>query len=446
MTDPFWIAQRHGHDWVNHDMLELVQWMASHVSRSELDARLEAAQERFNRARAEIVFAPPGGLEPPADAVGWYLHQAQAYAQDRSNFLLTESFRIAPVFGRLASILSELKRVRGIEDRIHTMMAQPNAQPDTALFELLVAGAYAERGWQVAFVPEDRGGSRTPDLVVRKGRRVWAAECKRIVGQSYEVQEHAAAERLAQPVHVHAKAGNVWLSMYVSFKRELKDIPLNYLLEHVEKWSLQRSPYSWDDAFAEGCVQSGRPVRLHAALIHDAIAYRSSRMIELMEGAYRRDFDYSFDATWTPSSRNPFFADQVDRASVVAWRSGSSDAVFAKAKHLRSTVARAAGQLPSDVPGVVHVGYEARTNNSADWLRHRVNLTQLSTFKPEGSRLRWVYANYISPEPTTAKNESSAASETSAWFRIGRHATPDPLPGHLLLDSKDGVPGDHWNR
>jgi hypothetical protein len=95
---------------------------------------------------------------------------------------------------------------------------------------------------------------------------------------------------------------------------------------------------------------------------------------------------------------------------------------------------------------VVHVGYEAQDGNSVDDFRHQLNRIEMKTFDPGGSRLRWVYGNYLSPEHTNDPNESAALSETTATYRIGRHQTSDPLRGHLLFSDEPGTPGYHWLR
>lgn len=68
----------------------------------------------------------------------------------------------------------------------------------------------------------------------------------------------------------------------------------------------------------------------------------------------------------------------------------------------------------------------------------------MKSFTPGKSRLRWVYANYMSPEHTNDRNEAAAISETTARYRIGPHGAQAPLPNHLLFQDGDGTPGNHW--
>lgn len=99
-------------------------------------------------------------------------------------------------------------------------------------------------------------------------------------------------------------------------------------------------------------------------------------------------------------------------------------------------VAKAERQLPRDRPGVVHVGIETVGGRDVNTLRHVRNMVEAYQFTPDNPRLRWVYANYFRPELTTDRNETWALTESMAPYRIGRHATPWPLPDHLLVSEE----------
>lgn len=132
-----------------------------------------------------------------------------------------EAYRIAPVFRRLGKLLPFLKRVGGVEDRVTRMMVENRAIPDDALYELLVAGAYASRGWsRVEFVTED-STRRTPDLHVSHGSAEWAVECTRTGRSDYMAQERAAGDRLAQLALEEAERRNISVSVEVVFDAEL---------------------------------------------------------------------------------------------------------------------------------------------------------------------------------------------------------------------------------
>src|SRR3546814_14192267 len=92
-------------------------------------------------------------------------------------------------------------------------------------------------------------------------------------------------------------------------------------------------------------------------------------MVELRIGRYDHDFAHSMSGKWLPSRTRPFWASAVYQASVVGWRNQSATAIRKKAKHFRATVAKATAQLPTDQPGVVHVGVETWAGSLADGVR-----------------------------------------------------------------------------
>ncbi|MBF6032850.1 hypothetical protein H8F23_06275 [Pseudomonas sp. P155] len=446
MNSPLWIATREGQDWIDQPCLDAIAWFRSLLEQRDWDARMDTVQANYENALTKWAHGEQVPLFDKNDAVFWYIHQANAFAQDRRNFFAPEGFRIAPLMHRIGHLLVHLQRVKGVNDRVETLLKKGRKTPDAGLYEILVAGAYKSRDWAtVQFVPEQLGGSKTPDLLVSSNRRRWAVECKRINRSGYELEEHACAEALAKPVHELARRLGRRLVIDVQFRRELKQYPPDTLVKHVERYIEDpRARLVLEDDNLAAHIWDADWTNLNMVMAHDDVYFGSSRMVELIKGEYDLSYDHSFSGEWVPSTRMPLHADRVLHASIVSWQSASFDAAMAKAKHFRSTVGRAAQQLTLGLPGAVHVGYEALGGSSEDALRHQLNAMEMRNFEAEGSRLRYVYANYLRPENSTARMESWAVSETTAFYRVGKHRTPEPLPHHLLLGDGDGTPGNHW--
>ena len=444
-NDPLWIAQRHGQDWRDEESLAAIDWLTATVPTDAWQRRMDRTRAAFDAARARWAAGERVPLFDPTDRIAWYIFQAKAYAADRENWVEHEAFRIAPVFRRLGQLLPDLRRVGGIDDRISRLMTSGRTTPDEGIYELLIAGAYAQRGWtHVEFVPEQPGRSKTPDLEARRGRSRWAIECKRVGQSDYGAIERGRAEAIAALAHVECERVGVSLDIKIAFTDELTNVDDSYLAGHVAA-VLDGGPLNWKDDFGEGFAQpiNWRPLR--TVLQHDDIYFGSSRMIELLIDEYLPMIDYSLAGDWIPAVGRPFHAATVRQASVVSWISASEAAARRKARHFRSMVAGAAGQLPGDRPGVVHVGYEAIGGNSVDGRRHLLNLEQMATFDPGTSRLQWVYGNYMTPEHTTARNESAALSETTATYPVRGRRNAQPLRDHMLFMDEDGLPGHHWH-
>jgi hypothetical protein len=442
---PFWIAQRKGQDWRDEAILSAIDWLTSFVDSGYWARRMDKARQTFDAGRQAWAAGERRPLFDPNDAIAWYAFQANAYAAARRDWFEPEAYRIAPVFRRLGQLLPELKTVSGIADRISKLMNEGRSQPDDGLFELLVAGAYKCRSWNsVEFVPEQPGVAKTHDLITSSGRRRWAVECKRVNRSGYEAAEYEHGQRVAKRLHDLCHARNCSLVVEVVYQVELSEVGDTYLAERAEDFLGDPRRGNWSDSLSQGQVRRVDWRLARAILETDDVFFGSSRMVKLLVGTYVPNVDHSVAADWTPAPQRPLHATAMSRASVVSWLSASANAAKRKARHFRSLVAKAEEQLPDDCPGIVHVGYEARDGNSVDDLRHAMNSAEMKTFTAKQSQLRWVYGNYLSPEHTNARNESCALSETTATYKIGKHRSTPPLPGHLLFDAGRGRPGVHW--
>lgn len=444
--DVMWTAQRHGQDWRDEDILSAVDWLVSLVPQADWEIRAAAVEARFQQAKLEWAEGRRVPLFDPRDAVAWYVHQTARYADPvlRPDFFLPEGYRIAPLFRRIGQLRGALAGVEGGEARAARLMTENTAQPDDGIYELLVAGAYARRGWDtVRFVPEAPGVGKRSDLVVERRRSSWAVECKRAGRSGYARDERVAGERMSDRAHALSRAAGRPLVIMVRFLDELHLLGDDYLAGKVDRFLGSTEPYEWRDDGGEGVVLDVMWGPLHGVMQHDDIYFGSSRMVELVLGRYDPSMDFSMAGDWTPAEGRPLHATWVDHLSLVVWRSASEEAARRKAIHFRGLVARASEQLPGDRPGVIHVGYEALGGNGEDGRRHRLNGREMRSFEPGATGLRMVYGNYFMPELVTSRNESAAVTETLAWYPVGPQRPLQPLPGHMLFMDEDGFPGSH---
>lgn len=446
-NNPDWTAPRTNQDWRDDELMLAVAWLKSFVPRKEMEQRLDVAKTNLLAAQDRIRAGIMGPLFDPVDTAAWYILQAETFATDRALWTPEGTMRVVPFLTRIGKELKLLLSVKGVEERAARMMLQERRQPDSSIFEMLVALAYRRRGWRrVEFVPETPGRGRTPDMhVFRTGTR-WAAECKRLVPSTYAANEKLRGTRLAQPIHRLCLELGESVIVEVKYQVELREIADDYLVRHVRQAIERRSLAPWKDEVATGRVRPINWTLLRRILAKDYVYFDGSRMIELLAAHYDHSADHSMAAKWRPAPLRPTYADAVYQASVVSWVSESDAAVRQKARHFRSTIANAERQLPSDRPGVIHVGVESSAGAGVDFARHFFNTMQARTFAPATSSLRWVYANYFVPEATTRENETWAITETMVPYKIGQHRTRWPLPDHMLVapenESESGV---HWH-
>ncbi|SCX03982.1 hypothetical protein [Agrobacterium rosae] len=446
--DPDWTSPKTGHHWRDDDLMLAVAWLKSLVPRNDIERRLEAAKRHLATARQLQKNGERSPLFDESDTIAWYILQAETFATDRTFFAPEGIMRAVPYLTRIGKELPAMLSVKGAEERAARMMTSDRRQPDGPLFELLVGLAWKRNGWKdVEFLPEKKGISRTPDLLASKPRTTWAVECKRMVPSTYAKSERAIGMKLAEPVHA------MFLDRYKSFvvevvyNVELANVPENYLVNTVDRALTRRISYGWNDNISRGVV---RPVDWNLTrrvLAKDYVYYGGSRMIELLAGRYEHDADYSMTAKWRPRTDRPEYADAVYQASVVVWGCVAAEATKRRAAHFRRVLANAEGQLPSDIPSAIHIGIESYSGNFVDYYRHIQNRSEARSFQPTASRLRWVYANHFVPEDTTRQDETWALTETMVPYRVGKHGTKSPIPGHMLVSPEgDTDPWSHWSR
>lgn len=445
-VDPDWTAPRDGQDWQDHDLMVAVVWLKSLVPSADMERRLDAAKAFLANAKQQMREGNIVPLYDPADTIAWYILQAQTFATDRAFWTPEGVARAVPYLTRIGKELQLLLTIPHVEDRASRMMLAERQQPDGTLFELLVALAYRRGGWTtVEFVPEARGRARTQDLIVSKPRSRWAVECKRMTPSIYAAAEQVQGAELAGPVHQLALEKYQSIRIFVKYKIEISDIPLNYLLMKTEQYFSNQRNLKWNDEISIGIISPIDWGLARKILKNDYVYFGGSRMIEILSGSYMHHADHSLSARWRPWEDRPDYADAVYHASIVSWISGSRAAEKKKARHFHRIVAGAETQLPSDIPGIIHVGIESRIG-ADDFTRHFMNSMYARDFRLTTSKLRWIYGNYFVPEMTTRQNESWAFTETMVPYRVGRHRSKWPLPGHyLVIPNNEGREGVHWD-
>lgn len=448
MNDPLWIASREKQDWCDDDLLRAVVWLKGFVPADDMRRRLEGARAFLLEAREKFANGEDATYYDPRDTVAWYILQAETYATDRKLIVPDAAPRFVPFLTKLGQELPAVLSIEGAEARAARIMLAEKGQPDSGIFELMVALAYRNRGWSnVAFVPEQPGVARTPDLLVSRPRKRWAVECKRLMPSTYATAERLRGMQLAAPVHRLSLELARSIIVEVKFDIELKDVPDDYLAVRVADAINRETATPWRDGVGTGRVRPIDWTLARAVLKHDYIYFGSSRMIELLKGVYEHGADHSMAAKWRPVPDRPFFADALYHASVVSWISRSEAANRRKARHFKSTLADAEGQLPGDRPGAVHIGIETGPSPDVAATRHIRNLVEARFFEPSRSRLRWVYGNHFVPENTTNQNESCAITETTIPYQVGSHRTAAPLAHHFLVAPDDSLrSGPFWHQ
>jgi len=338
-SGPLWVAPRNANDWQDEGAIRAVNWLKSFVPEAEMQRRLESCQETYLRARSQWERNEEVSLFDTRDVAAWLIFQAETCATDRRYWMPDAAARIVPYMSRLGTELEGLQGIEGVDERAERLMRSEKAQPESGIYELLVALAYHRHGWStVRFIPEQPGRNRTPDLHISKRGTRWAVECKRLRPSSYAEEEAAHGRRLARPVHHLCEDRSKSVVVEISYQVELSQLPDTFLIDaiaddlrrsenfriHSDQAIIRVRPVTWD---------LFRPV-----IAHDYVYYGSSRMIELLSGYYEHKAQHSMSARWVRATDMPMYAESVSQASVVSWFSCSNRALTARARHFRRVI------------------------------------------------------------------------------------------------------------
>jgi hypothetical protein len=114
-----------------------------------------------------------------------------------------------------------------------------------------------------------------------------------------------------------------------------------------------------------------------------------------------------------------------------------------KARDILKRLSDANDQLPTDVAGVVHIGFEALGADMIERRRYEKILETARKFDRGMSKLEFVYCHYFAPDPSL--EETWAIDETVQWLGV----SPDgPLENGQLLpsDHDSGRAGVYWEK
>jgi len=199
----------------------------------------------------------------------------------------------------------------------------------------------------------------------------------------------------------------------------------------------------WDDDIASGVIGDLDLTPIQESLKTGYLLHPGPVFNKLLTGSYRR-YDSMIEVTRVKHTTNPHFIDNLDLAVIARWSSLSEAAIDKKARDIQAKLVEANKQLPPDIPGVIHIGFEALSGDEVEQRRYEKIIDRVRHFDRAGSRLEFIYCHYFAPE--TSPEETWAIDETAQW--IGVRETDHPLPsGMLLLPEKEGSsrPGVHWD-
>jgi hypothetical protein len=273
-----------------------------------------------------------------------------------------------------------------------------------------------------------------------RGKR-WAVECKRLEAGDYaegERQRMRDLWRAPCSALINRERSTI---INVEFKIELSQVPDDYLV-HKAKSFLRgyKSALLWSDGIADGEFSSLDIGPIQAALETSYMLHPSPQFTKVLTGRHRKA-DNMLSMLRGKFTQNPHYINDLDLAVVARWDSLSDAAIDKKARDITKRLSEGNAQLPTDVAGVVHIGFDCLGSNQLEARRYEKIVSAARQFDRGNSGLQVVYCHYFAPDPNP--EEVWAIDETVQW--IG--ASPDIRPlesGRVLSSENPERQGVHW--
>lgn len=417
------------------------EWLQS-CSRdvARLAQRIADAREyyRQNSPFVEGRWQDFDALMLPSDPLASYLAQVDGFLRDSRLYDLRLGPRIIPFMKRIGSALPDLRDMVGAETRARRLVDTPNEHPDGGLFELATAARYLCEGLDLEFVAETN--HPTPDLRAVFDDVELHIECKRLRSSEYEERESRLAKRLFDEFQrlVHDRRLSVCVD--VVFKKELHDVPQDYLVQRVEQVLrsrvLVRREYPWSDEFADGSLCNANLYAVRNDM-EDSALLVGPKMARLLSGKVVAEGSYFLSVGGIPSGGDSRFLDEVNYGSVLTWGCSSPGSVSARARFIKSKLADIDRQTANASAAIAHIAMDAERDPHTSDQRFNNNHDAVIGFR-WNSRAFETHLHYLLAR--TSEHDSWMIDETIDSFSAGHGSI---LGNPMILAGEDNPLADN---
>jgi hypothetical protein len=433
-------------------------WLLSFLPSGEWDRRRSAIEEHL-----ESILAPKPSLAdaPPfyrligtEDRIGWYLYLVETSQHEPYRTEVHQASRVLPVFKQLGSDLDQLLKIGGIESQATKILGASKGQPDSVLFEMLVALLWSKNGWEdVSFIPASPEEKR-PDIRATNGGEEWFIETKRLATNSGYAQ----------------KEREKWLRMWARFKGclirhrcpAILDITFHVELEQLDDDFLLNQLENKLKFLIGPChLISNETWDVHIKFVdfekiakhfqENYVKSHSRQLQELIGGSWDRKRGFTFvmlssNVRISGERGVNQYIEDIEWAAGSYWQCDAERATEAKARDIRGHLADAVEQLPANGRCVIHVGIETPDGEIVEAERYARIVNTVASFDAEGKDLRWIYTHLY--ESYSPPETSWFFDETVYRFGVNEAPNPEPISMHYTIVPGDvgGIPCAHWER
>lgn len=380
------------------------------------------------------------------DWMAWYMYLVESLRDRPTCDEPMQSARIHPFFSAIGRNINSLKSAYGIENRIQSLLCDKQNQPDSTLYELVVASAYFKNGWIVEFVDE-RAPEKNADLIARKNNQEVYVECKRFAKTTgYSESERQKWLLMWRPLSDILQSTHRSTHVEVIFKKPLDSLPINYLARLFVENYTPETVANEKDFETEDIIFTARHIDMQAVNRHFEdyhVRDASPQLISLLAGNYDPFGNYTYSIAPTAvSALGPddglhacnVFVDGIRLAFSAKWACIAPESIDAKAKDVTKTLSKAVRQLPASGISCIHIGYETLDGPIVEFARHNKITEIVNNFNFGDKNIHSIFFNAFQP---LTKIDGFECAETTAYYSINGQDSHEILNDMLLLGSSE---------
>jgi hypothetical protein len=436
------------------------RWLLSYLPAGEWAARKAAVEQQLEAILIPNAAPPPDAgyyrlIGPEADQISWYLYLVETSQHEPRRTEVNQAARVLPIFKRLGSELDLLRTVKGIDAKADFLLNNPKSQPDSTLFEMLIALLWKRNCWtDVELIPADPA-AKSPDIRAARGAEEWFVETKRMTTNSgYSLKERDKWLRMWNRLKDTLIEIGLPVILDITFHVELETLDDNFLRDQLAgKLKLVAGPCELvsNDTWTVGVrFVDFDKIRRHFEKWY--VKHHSRQLQELVGGTWQRGrgFTMVMNAPMVRVGEGrgiDLYVENIRWAAGAYWHCDAERAYEKKARDIRNHLADAVEQLPATGRGVIHVGLETLDGELVEVERFRRILNTVAKFSPNGKDLRWIYCHLY--EAYAPPDREWYFDETIYPFGFrGEHPSMAPLTRtSSVVPHEEGVePGAHWLR
>ncbi|HYW77263.1 MAG TPA: hypothetical protein VFA48_11695 [Gammaproteobacteria bacterium] len=389
------------------------------------------------------------------DWMAWYMYLVECLRERPACDEPMQSSRIFPFFSAIGREIKQLRNSKGVSERLQNLLSQQQNQPDSVLYELVVAACYVRNGWSIEFL-EEKPPLKNPDLLVRKDDRQIFVECKRFSKtSSYAERERQAWLERWNPLCALFKQKGLSVHAHVVFKEPVESLPKDCLIRFFLELINPRHLASEELVENSSIAMRIRYIDMKAVRAHFEkwdVRNGSPQLIALLAGEYEPLGSYTH--AFSPSEYGLIGPDDglhacngfiggIHFAASARWECVATEATNAKARDVTKMLSKAVAQAPEGAETCIHIGYETLDSPQVELVRHAKIVETVRSFDYSGKSIHSLFFNAMQP---IARINGFECAETTAYFSVCGEDSRDILGRMLLLDPQDGVgvQSTHW--